>query len=353
VIYGLLYPQPYLGQILRRIPIAVVDRDHTELSRNLVQAVNADEATEVAVRANTLAEAQAALARREVFAILGIPQDTEKELLKGNRARLPAYVDSAYFLLYNRMLEGILQGSGAVNIDVASRGARAQGSLAHAALTRSSPIELITEPLFNPTGGYASYVVPAAFILILQQTLLLGVATMGGVTSESGRRHEREGVRAILGQAVAHLCLALPGLALYLIVIPRIVGFSTLGSVFDLLAMAIPFVLSVSFLAQFVSLWFQRRETAVLLFIAASLPLFFTVGVSWPVEAIPDVIREASRAFPSTSAIDGLVRINQMGASLHDVAKDWAFLWALVAIYGAFTISAALVFRRREVGHGR
>jgi len=353
VIYGLLYPQPYLGQILRRIPIAVVDQDHTELSRNLVQALNADEATEVAVRADTLAEAQAALARREVFAILGIPRDTEKELLKGNRARLPAYVDSAYFLLYNRMLEGILEGSGAVNVDIASRGARAEGSLAHAALTRSSPIELLTEPLFNPTGGYASYVVPAAFILILQQTLLLGVATMGGVTSESGRRQEREGVRAILGQAIAHLCLALPGLALYLIVIPRIFGFSTLGGVFDILAMAIPFVLSVSFLAQFASLWFQRRETAVVLFIAASLPLFFTVGVSWPVEAIPDVIREASRAFPSTSAIDGLVRINQMGASLYDVAKDWAFLWALVAIYGALTISAARVFRKREVSHGQ
>ena len=81
---------------------------------------------------------------------------------------------------------------------------------------------MLTEPLFNPTGGYASYVVPAAFILILQQTLFLGVATMGGVASETGRRREREGVRAILGQAIAHLCLALPGLALYLIVIPRI-----------------------------------------------------------------------------------------------------------------------------------
>ncbi|HEY1943032.1 MAG TPA: ABC transporter permease [Roseiarcus sp.] len=353
VIYGLLYPQPYLGQVLRHIPVAVVDQDHTELSRSLVQALNADEATEVAVRADTLAEAQRALDRRDVFAILGIPQDTEKEVLKGNRARLPAYVDSAYFLLYNRMLQGIIEGSGAVNVEIASSGARAEGGLAHAALTRSSPVEVLSEPLFNPTGGYASYVVPAAFILILQQTLLLGVATMSGVTSESGRRHEREGVRAILGQAVAHLCLALPGLALYLIVIPRIAGFSTLGGVLDLLAMAIPFALSVSFLAQFASLWFQRRETAVLLFIAASLPLFFTVGVSWPVEAIPDAIREASRAFPSTSAIDGLVRINQMGASLHDVAKDWAFLWALAAIYGALTIGAALVFRRREVGHGR
>jgi ABC-2 type transport system permease protein len=353
VIYGLLYPQPYLGLILRSIPIAVVDQDHTELSRNLAQTLNADEAIEVAVRADTLAEAQAALARGEVFAILGIPQDTEKELLKGNPARLPAYVDSAYFLLYNRMLQGILEGSGAINVAIASRGARVEGSLAHAALTRSSPIEVVVEPLFNPTGGYASYVVPAAFILILQQTLLLGVATMGGVTSEAGRRREREGVRAILGQAIAHSCLAVPGLALYLIVLPRIFGFSTLGGVIDLLAMAIPFVLSVSFLAQFASLWFHRRETAVLLFIATSLPLFFTVGVSWPVEAIPNVIREASRAAPSTSAIDGLVRINQMGASLHDVMKDWAFLWALAAIYGALAIGAALVFRRREVGHER
>jgi ABC-2 type transport system permease protein len=353
LIYGALYPQPYLGQVLRHIPIAVVDQDHTELSRNLVQSLNADEATAVTVRADTLAEAQAALARREVFAILGIPQDTEKEVLKGNHARLAAYVDSAYFLLYNRMLQGIREASGAVNVDVASRGAREEGGLAHAALTRSSPVEVLSEPLYNPTGGYASYVVPAAFILILQQTLLLGVATMGGVSSETGRRQEREGVRAILGQAIAHLCLSLPGLALYLIILPRFFGFSTLGGVLDLLAMAIPFVLSVSFLAQFASLWFQRRETAVLLFIAASLPLFFTVGVSWPVEAIPDIIRDASRAFPSTSAIDGLVRINQMGATLHDVARDWASLWALVAIYGALAIGAALAFRGREVSHGR
>ena len=353
LIYGALYPQPYLGQVLRHIPIAVVDQDHTELSRNLVQSLNADEATAVTVRSDTLAEAQAALARREVFAILGIPQDTEKEVLKGNHARLAAYVDSAYFLLYNRMLRGISEASGSVNVDVASRGAREEGGLAHAALTRSSPVEILSEPLYNPTGGYASYVVPAAFILILQQTLLLGVATMGGVSSESGRRQEREGVRAILGQAIAHLCLSLPGLALYLIILPRVFGFSTLGGVLDMLAMAIPFVLSVSFLAQFASLWFQRRETAVLLFIAASLPLFFTVGVSWPVEAIPDIIRDASRAFPSTSAIDGLVRINQMGATLHDVARDWASLWALVAIYGALAIGAALLFRRREVSHGR
>ena len=351
IIYGLLYPQPYLGQLLRGIPIAAVDQDHTEVSRDLVQTLSADEAITVAVRADNLADAHAALARREVFGIVDIPKDTEKEVLKGNRARVAAYVDSAYFLLFSRMLQGITEATGTVSADLAERGARTNGSLAHAALTRASPVELVSEPLFNPTGGYASYVVPAAFILILQQTLFLGVATVGGVAFEqegSAGRRRRVGARAVLGQALAHLCLAAPGLALYLIILPRVYGFSTLGRPIELLLMAIPFVLSVSFLAQFVSLWFKRRETAVILFIAVSLPLFFQVGVSWPVEAIPDAIRSASRIFPSTSAIDGLVRLNQMGASLHDVWRDWASLWVLTVIYGLLAVAARRFFTRED-----
>ena len=137
-----------------------------------------------------------------------------------------------------------------------------------------------------------------------------------------------------------HLCLAAPGLALYLIILPRIYGFSTLGNPIELLLMAIPFVLAVSFLAQFVASGFKRRETAVVLFIATGLPLFFLVGVSWPLEGIPDSLRLTSRVFPSTSAIDGLVRINQMGASLRDVSRDWLTLWGLAAAYALLVVLA-------------
>ena len=184
LIYGLLYPQPYLGQLLRELPIAVVDQDHSELSRDFIQNLNADEALRVVAGPTTLVEAREALARRQVFGIVDIPEETEREVLKGNQARVAAYVDSAYFLLYSRVLEGISGASQAVGFEIASHGARSDGSLAHAALTRSSPVELVSEPLYNPTGGYASYVVPAAFILILQQTLFMGAATLGGVAFE-------------------------------------------------------------------------------------------------------------------------------------------------------------------------
>jgi ABC-2 type transport system permease protein len=350
--YGALYPQPYLGQVLRSIPIAVVDQDQTELSRKLVQTLNADEAITVKIRSDTIAEAQSALDRRDVFAILAIPKDTERQVLRGEKARIAAYVDAAYFLLYSRTLQGLSEAASTVSADLATRGARSEGSLVYAAMTRSSsPIEFISQPLFNPTGGYASYVVPAAFLLILQQTLLLGVASLGGAAYALGgqaNRWLRSGARAVFGQALAHLCFALPGLALYLIILPRVYGFSTLGRMEDLILMAVPFVLSVSFLAQFVSAWFHRRETAILLFIAISLPLFFQVGVSWPVEALPDFIRTASRIIPSTSAIDGFVRINQMGASIMEVRRDWTTLWILTIVYGLLAMVATRFASRNE-----
>ena len=352
LLYGLFYPQPYLGQLIRDIPIAIVDDDSTDLSRTITQTLNAHEAIRVAARPSTLAEAQAALARREVFGIVSIPAGTEREVLKGDKARLPAYVDSAYFLLYNRTLQGILEGAGTVTANLISHGARPDGSLYRAALAKSSPVEILNQPLFNPTGGYGSYIVPAAFILILQQTLLMGVATLGGVAFEQGgqaARRRRGAAPAVIGQAIAHLALALPGLALYLIVLPRLYGFSSNERVIDLLVLAVPFILSVSFLGQFVGSWFKRRETAVLVFIALSLPLFFLVGVAWPVEAIPNVLRTVSVIFPSTSAIDGLVRINQMGATLHDVSADWARLWILAAVYATLAIVAARISISRRL----
>jgi ABC-2 type transport system permease protein len=355
LLYGALYPQPYLGQVLRGMPIAVVDQDRTELSRDLVQALDSDEALKVALRADTLADAQAALDHHDVFAIVAIPKDTERYVLRGQQARIAAYVDAAYFLLYSRTLQGISESAAAASAEISKRGARSEGSLVYAAMTRSSsPIDFLSQPLFNPTGGYASYVVPAAFILILQQTLLLGVASLGGATYALGgptNRRLRFGPRAVFGQGLAHLCLALPGLALYLIVLPRVYGFSTLGRLEDLILLAVPFVLSVSFLAQFVSAWFRRRETAILLFIAVSLPLFFQVGVSWPVEALPDFIRAASRIFPSTSAIDGFVRINQMGASIMEVRRDWTTLWILTIVYGLLAAASTVIVSRKEARH--
>ena len=352
LLYGVFYPQPYLGQILRHLPIAVVDLDQTELSRRLVMTLDADAAVQVAVRTNTIAQAQQELFQRHVFGILEIPPGTSREFLKGNLARLPAFVDSAYFLVFSRTLQGIVESAGNVTAELVSHEARSGGE-ADRLLAVVSPASVLAVPLFNPTGGYASYVVPAAFVLILQQTLLIGAAMLGGVAFESGGSTAQLGrgsAIAVLGHALAHLIIYVPALLLYLVILPRIYGFSTLGKLPDLFLFAATFILATSFFGQAAGTWFKRRETAVVLFVATTLPQFFLVGLSWPVEAIPPVMRLIGRVFPSEAAIDGMVRINQMGASLGEVSKDWISLLALGLAYYLLAVLGSSV-RRRRLAH--
>ena len=349
ILYGVFYPQPYLGQTLRHLPIALVDNDRTELSRQIVMTLDADEAIRVAEHADTLAEAQQQVFARRAFAILEIPAGTTRDMLKGDTARLPAYVDAAYFLIFSRSLQGISEAVGTVAASRATHDAR-QGGIGKSLIAVKTPASILPVPLFNPTGGYASYVVPAAFVLILQQTLLMGAAMLGGVAFEQGGRTAqlaRGSAVAVVGQGLAHFIVYVPALLLFLVILPRIYGFSTLGSLPDLLLFAATFVLATSFFGQAAGTWFKRRETAVVLFIATSLPQFFLVGVSWPVEAIPPVMRLIGTAFPSESAIDGMVRINQMGASLAEVSRDWFILLGLLATYFLFAVAGTHHLRRR------
>ena len=90
-----------------------------------------------------------------------------------------------------------------------------------------------------------------------------------------------------------------------------------------------------------------RKPLAVQLALAAiALPFFFLAGFAWPSEAIPPAIRIASTLVPSTSAIDGFVKISQLGAPLSDVRVQFLTLWGLTAVYGALAVLLEMRKRR-------
>jgi ABC-2 type transport system permease protein len=347
LVYGVYYPQPYLNQILRKIPIVVVDNDLSELSRNIVQTLDASGAVKVVARAETLAEAHALLDRGNAFAVVGIPPQTERDVLKGTTVHLPVYADATYFFLFRTLSSGISVAINTLSAELAAGGARTDGSLVKAALATSSPADILLQPIFNPVGGYASYVVPAAFVLILQQMLLIGASLLTVVAL--AERRAGGAFASVLGRGVAHLSIYLPALALYFIVLPRLYGFSTLGQPLQVFALASIFVLATSFMGQAAGAWFTRPETPTLVFLATSLPQFFLAGFSWPREAIPRPVLAAGYVFPADFAIDGLVRIDQLGASLSEVVHDWRGLWLLAIVYFLLAVMSAHIVTRRRL----
>jgi ABC-2 type transport system permease protein len=344
LVYGIYYPQPYLNQILRKLPIAVVDNDLSDLSRRIVETLDASGALSVVVRTRTLAEARTAIDRGQAYVAVEIPPNTERDVLKGITAHIPVYADATYLFIFRSTASGVATAIGALTSDLISRGARSDGSLVKAKLASSSPANVLLQPIFNPVGGYASYIVPAAFVLILQQTLMIGAAMLTGTALARGGG----AFAGVLGRGIAHLTIYLPALALYLIVLPRIYGFSALGHLPQLFALATVFLLATSFMGQAVGAWFTRPENATILLLATSLPQFFMAGFAWPREAIPDVALAFGRIFPADTAIDGLVRINQLGASIWEVAHDWLGLWCLALAYFALAVISALAVKRGQ-----
>ena len=228
-----------------------------------------------------------------------------------------------YFILFNRTLQGILESVQAVAIDAATPGARTQGAGVQAAKAGEIPGRSCQGPAVQPDC--------VVFQLRRAGCLRADPAPDPADGRGDARWHRlperwrhrprrprlrsrdpRPGDRALDDYV--------PAMLLYFVVMPRLYGFSTLGSFWQLVALAFPFILATSFLGQSLGLVFRHRETAVLLVLATSLPQFFLVGVSWPAEALPAFLRSTRDLLPSVSAIDGFVRINQMGADLLEYA---------------------------------
>ena len=144
------------------------------------------------------------------------------------------------------------------------------------------------------------------------------------------------------------MTISLPAVALYFIVLPRFYGFSALGDPLQLLALASVFVLATSFMAQTVGVWFKRTETPSLIFLCTALPQFFLTGFAWPREAIPQAALVAGQVFPADFAINGIVRIDQLGANLAEVAQHWYGLWVLAAVYFALAVMSAYAVKRKR-----
>src|SRR5262249_23601188 len=107
--------------------------------------------------------------------------------------------------------------------------------------------------------------------------------------------------------------------------------------------------LATSFMGQAVGAWFKNPETPTLIFLGTSLPQLFLTGFSWPREAIPKPVLAAGYVFPSDFAIDGIVRIDQLGATLWELAQDWLGLWCLAAAYFSLAVIPLLLLQRRRL----
>ncbi len=349
VLYAFFYPTPYLPEVLKQVPVAVVDLDQSPLSRRLVRMVDTHELLRVASRPADLAEGERLVRAGDAAGVLLIPRGLERDVRRGARAGVTLYADPSYILAYRQVLTGMSEAVGTLSAGVEIVRLRSQGMPDAGARAARDPLPLVTRPLFNAAEGYATYVVPGVLVVILQQTLLIGIAMLGGTRREAATPLPAGGpgaLAAILGQAAFFVCLYALHAAFYFAVVFRVFGFPVRGDAATLAAFTAPFLISATLLGLSVGALFTRRETALQTLLFTSLFAVFLGGFAWPPEAIPAWLRAVALALPSSAGISGVLRITQMGASLAEVRTEWLNLWGLCLAY----LSLAWLLARRRPG---
>jgi len=184
---------------------------------------------------------------------------------------------------------------GTLSTGIAVRRLEASGFTEKAALERTGPVTFVSWPLFNPLAGYGTFVVPAVFILILQQTLLIGIAAL----RVAERREDESGnepLWAILGGKLGATALIYLGHAVFMFgVVFSLYGFPMRASWLEVFIFLVPYFAAVTLLGLAVAELFDRPESSTVALAAMSLPALFMSGISFPASD------NAESGFPSVA----------------------------------------------------
>ncbi|MDA3779588.1 MAG: ABC transporter permease [Bacteroidales bacterium] len=341
IAYLLVYSIGYKNNVLRELPISVVDLDHTKSSRVLSKMLNETEQVAVITKSNSLAEAEKLFNDGKVNGIVLISADFEKSIFKGQQADIVVYADAGYFLIYKETLNAALKASGTFSAGVEIKRNIASGSSFNQAIEQQHPLDMKFYNLYNPSGAYGTFVMPGMIIIILQQTLLVGIGMLGGAGREkNNNKFVAPGVMlrngsfsVVMGKGLAYFTVYIVNIIFTLIWLYNWFDFPDKGSLLNVIMLVIPFLFSVIFLGLTISLLFSKRENSIIFLVFLSPIVLFLTGLSWPVSSLPKALYYVAHIFPSTTMVPAFIRIRTMGVAIQDVRFELIFLIVQMIAY--------------------
>lgn len=344
LIYSFFYPWPYTTEQLQRVPVAIVDQDHSALSRQIQRFAQASPRLELALLTADEGQARAALAAGEIQGYVLLPAGLKREAGRGRAQVVPVLADGAYFLANKIVLLGFAEVLGTVSAGIELRQLQAQGQSPLQAAASRSPLNVELAALYNPHEGYGSAVVPAVAVLIVQQLLLIGVAMWVGQRFED-RARPAEGLALWSARTAAFASFGVLSAAWFFVLIFPFFGYAHGGNPAGAALLLLPFCWATAAAGVALGALLAERERAMQLLLCSSLPMAFLAGFSWPREALPAPLWWLGELLiPAVPGIQGFVRLNQMGAPLPAVGPQ---LLALCGQALGYSLLAAWALRRR------
>jgi len=348
---------------VRQIPTAVLDRADSAWSRKLLGELEATQTFDLRRRVRSEAEGIRLLESSEVGAVVIVPPDLDRRLLRGRGAEISILADASNPTVANAV---ILAGQG-FGRDWSSRmqpyvvgptpGAPAlhlvpddrHGFAPERDLVRAEPIRVAVLPFYNPERRTAVFIVPGLVGVILTMTMMLMTAL--AVVRERERGTFEYLIATPVSRSEVMVGKILPYLVVGHVQVALVLGLGWTifdvpihGSLLDLGVGALPFLAAMLSVGLVVSSLARSQFQATQMSFFFFLPSMLLSGFMFPFEAMPRPAQWIGEALPLTHFLRIARGVLLKGAPIQSLGGEVLAIVAFMAVALGIAVAS---FRKR------
>jgi len=321
---------------VRDIRTVVVDHANTQESKALLRQFENSRDFAVVRTCYSDADVYQAIVAGDALVGIVIPEDYSRRLESGQTAQVQVLVDGSVSSI---AAEAVSAGNA-----IALR-----ESLGRALGEKPLAVEARPRILFNPDTRSANFFIPGLLVVMCQMMSTMLSATAIVKEKELGTLEQlymtpvRRG-ELILGKTAPYALLAVFEFCFLAVLMRYAFGVPIRGAFLTLLALAVPFVLTMLGAGLLISTRAETRDAAGQMAMGTILPAIFLSGYVFPLDSMPPFFRWIANVIPTTWLIDAARGVILRGAGWPELWPHAAVLWGMAV---ATLTVASLKLRKR------
>lgn len=189
--------------VTTRVPTAVVDLDHSEMSRGITRGLAAQQVLDVTEKCESYSAALEAVRQGRIYGFFVIPEDFEEKVFAGEQPTLNYYSNLTYYVPGTYSYKGFKSTAVAAASAVIRDMAVSRGIPETILGPLVKPLDLQIQQINNPWANYAYYLGPSFTYGIVELMILL--VTIFSITVEIKNGTSREWLRTGGGSIIVSL----------------------------------------------------------------------------------------------------------------------------------------------------
>ena len=288
----------------QRVPVGVVDKDNSYLSRNAIKQIEALQGIEIAQRYGSYHDARKAMQKGEIYGFIEFPEDLYVNTVNGLRPSVPVYYTEAYMVPGTLAYKNFYQIANVLNAGVRRTTMRSKGVPEADIMPQLQPITIDTHSICNPWTSYLIYLISIiwpgilSLCIIVMTVFTIGFELKNGTTRDLLEKAGGSIFNALVGKLLIYfLIYLLMGLS-FVVLAYKIFGFPLLGPTWVMIINITMLILASHAVGLFFIGLFPVLRDALSAASLYSILAMSMCGMTYPVEMMIGPMQGFAQIFP-------------------------------------------------------